>query len=136
MAGHPARESNALSERSESKGFGAEKRCRGQGTNGNPCRFADGRPSGPRVECRKGVGLPHESGPAKPISAPFYVYIVRCADGSLYVGHTDALEERVMRHNDRRGAKWTAARLPVVLVHSEPCANEQEATRRELHIKG
>jgi len=79
---------------------------------------------------------PHESATVEPTSTPFYVYIVRCADGSLYVGHTEALEERVMRHNEGRGATWTAARLPVMLVYSEACAGKQQAVRRERQLKG
>jgi predicted GIY-YIG superfamily endonuclease len=46
-------------------------------------------------------------------------YILRCADGSLYIGSTDDLEGRLRRHDEGRGATSTARRLPVPLVFSE-----------------
>jgi len=64
------------------------------------------------------------------------VYIVRCSDDSLYSGISTDVEERVITHNAGRGAKYTRARLPVVLVWQEPASNESEARRRELQIKG
>jgi putative endonuclease len=45
-----------------------------------------------------------------------WVYIVRCADGSYYVGSTNDLRARVRQHNEGGGAKYTASRRPVVLV--------------------
>jgi predicted GIY-YIG superfamily endonuclease len=66
----------------------------------------------------------------------FFVYILRCADGSLYVGHTSDLPERINVHNDGRGALWTACRRPVTLVYQESHSTEQSAITRERQIKG
>ncbi|HEY1683196.1 MAG TPA: GIY-YIG nuclease family protein [Tepidisphaeraceae bacterium] len=68
-------------------------------------------------------------------SSSFFVYILRCSDGSLYVGHTTDVEQRLKTHNDGKGASWTASRRPVTLLYSEPAADEPSAIRRELQIK-
>jgi predicted GIY-YIG superfamily endonuclease len=71
-------------------------------------------------------------------SAPadsFFVYILRCIDGSLYVGHTSNVEDRVKVHNDGRGALWTACRRPVTLVYQERHGSEGDAIARERQIK-
>ena len=59
----------------------------------------------------------------------FFVYIVRCSDGSLYVGHSADVQERVKAHNDGRGAAWTACRRPVERVYQESRHTEQKAVR-------
>jgi predicted GIY-YIG superfamily endonuclease len=71
-------------------------------------------------------------------SAPadsFFAYIVKCSDGSLYVGHTSNVEERVKVHNDGRGALWTAVRRPVALAYQEQHEFEERAIARERQIK-
>jgi predicted GIY-YIG superfamily endonuclease len=71
-------------------------------------------------------------------SAPadsFFVYILRCADGSLYVGHTSNLDDRIKAHNDGRGASWTACRRRVTLVYQESAPSEENAVDRERQIK-
>ncbi len=65
-----------------------------------------------------------------------YVYILRCADDSLYIGETDCLSSRLVRHNGGRGCAFTASRLPVSLVYSEEYATRDEALRREHQLKG
>jgi predicted GIY-YIG superfamily endonuclease len=65
----------------------------------------------------------------------FFVYILRCADDSFYVGHTSDLESRVDLHNGGRGAIWTANRRPVRLVYSEQQPSEVKAIARERQIK-
>jgi len=66
----------------------------------------------------------------------FYVYILRCSDGSYYVGHTDNLEERMAEH-DRGGVTvYTRKRRPLVLVFSADFQTRQEALERERQIKG
>ena len=65
----------------------------------------------------------------------YFVYIVRCADGSLYVGHASNVEERVKVHNQGRGALWTSCRRPVTLVYKERHASEAGAIARERQIK-
>lgn len=64
-----------------------------------------------------------------------YTYILECADGTLYTGWTNHLEERVKCHNAGKGAKYTRSRLPVRLVYYEMFATKQEALKREYAIK-
>jgi putative endonuclease len=64
-----------------------------------------------------------------------YTYLLHCADGSLYCGWTNHLEERVRNHNAGKGAKYTKSRRPVTLVYYECFATKQEAMRREWEIK-
>lgn len=68
---------------------------------------------------------------------PWYVYMVHCADGSLYTGIATDAVRRVEEHNDddQLAAKYTRARRPVVLVYQEPCADRADAARREHAIK-
>lgn len=51
----------------------------------------------------------------------WYVYLMRCADDTLYCGMTDDIEKRLKAHNSGKGAKYTRARLPVELAYSEEC---------------
>lgn len=64
-----------------------------------------------------------------------FVYMVRCADDSLYTGWTTSLVRRVAAHNAGRGAKYTRSRRPVRLVWAEPQPDRSAALRRELEIK-
>jgi putative endonuclease len=66
---------------------------------------------------------------------PAYVYIVRCADGSLYTGWTVDVARRVAEHNAGRGARYTRQRGPVALVYSEALPDRSSAMRREEEIK-
>ncbi len=66
----------------------------------------------------------------------YWIYILRCADGSYYTGHTDNLEKRMAEHLAAEIAGYTATRLPVVLVYSESFASREEALAREREIKG
>jgi predicted GIY-YIG superfamily endonuclease len=61
--------------------------------------------------------------------------ILRCADNSFYIGHTDNLKERISKHNSGKAAKWTACRLPVKLIYIEQYQTIEESMRRELQIK-
>lgn len=65
----------------------------------------------------------------------WYVYIVRCADQSLYTGIARDVEQRIARHNAGAGAAYTRARRPVILVHQEAAADRGAALRREAAIK-
>ena len=65
-----------------------------------------------------------------------WVYILRCADDSFYVGHTDDLPGRERTHNDGCGARYTAARRPVRLVYSEQFDSVEQAIARERQLKG
>lgn len=64
-----------------------------------------------------------------------YVYILKCADESLYTGWTNNLERRVKTHNNGKGAKYTKSRLPVELVYFEKYEDKIEAMKREYAIK-
>ena len=70
-------------------------------------------------------------------TAAWCVYLLRCADGSLYTGVTTDVVRRVAEHNGdgSQGARYTHSRRPVQLVHVEPAANRAEASRREAAIK-
>ena len=65
----------------------------------------------------------------------FFVYIVRCADGTLYTGLARDPEERVRVHNAGKGAKYTRSRLPVVLTYVEQCESLSAALKRERQLK-
>ncbi len=66
----------------------------------------------------------------------WYLYILRCSDGSLYTGITTDIERRVGEHNNgRTGAKAIKGKLPAVLVYSEEYPNMTEAAKREREIK-
>ena len=65
----------------------------------------------------------------------YYVYMVRCSDGSLYTGYTDNLYRRMAAHNCGEGAKYTRSRRPTVLVYASRCESKSEAMSKEWHIK-
>ena len=64
-----------------------------------------------------------------------YIYILECADGTLYTGWTNDLNSRVNAHNSGIGAKYTKCRLPVKLVYSQVLENKSLALKREIEIK-
>lgn len=64
------------------------------------------------------------------------MYILKCADGTLYTGSTNDITKRLIAHNTgKRGAKYTRARRPVRLVHSESYKTKPKALARERAIK-
>ncbi len=66
----------------------------------------------------------------------YFVYILKCADETLYTGITTDLERRVEEHNSSdKGAKYTKLRRPVELVYSEKSENRSTASKREYVIK-
>lgn len=65
----------------------------------------------------------------------WHIYILRCADQSLYTGIAKDVSGRVIQHNKGRGARYTRARLPVELVYTERAADRASALRREYEIK-
>ena len=69
------------------------------------------------------------------MSQPYYFYFARCADGSLYAGSCVDLLAREAKHNSGKGAKYTAARLPVIFVYHELCVSRAEACKREAQVK-
>jgi predicted GIY-YIG superfamily endonuclease len=66
----------------------------------------------------------------------FWVYILRCADNSYYTGHTDNLEERMVKHQAGEIEGYTLTRLPVKLLFSEEFPTREEALASERQIKG
>jgi putative endonuclease len=66
----------------------------------------------------------------------YVIYILKCADDTLYIGSTNNLGKRLHEHNNlKSGAHYTKIRRPVVLVYSEQAAGRSEALKRELEIK-
>jgi putative endonuclease len=66
---------------------------------------------------------------------PWFVYIVRCKDKSLYIGITPNIKARLEKHNQGLGARYTKGRLPVKLVYTEKIADKSAALRREIELK-
>ncbi|MFY0613719.1 MAG: GIY-YIG nuclease family protein [Hyphomicrobiaceae bacterium] len=69
-------------------------------------------------------------------AATYSVYLVRCADRSLYCGIARDVAARIIQHNESaRGARYTRSRRPVALVYSAPCGTRSDAQKREHAIK-
>jgi len=66
----------------------------------------------------------------------FWTYLLRCADGSYYVGHTDDLDLRLAKHDDGTIGGYTSTRRPLTLVYAEPFDTRDDAFWRERQIKG
>ena len=64
-----------------------------------------------------------------------YVYILECADSTLYTGWTTDIQKRLKAHNTGKGAKYTRSRRPVKLVYTETFESKSDALRREYQIK-
>jgi len=69
-------------------------------------------------------------------SSPYFLYIVQCADNTLYTGITTNIERRMEEHNfSPKGAKYTKSRRPVKLVYRERHPDRSSASKREFFIK-
>ena len=64
-----------------------------------------------------------------------YMYVLECADGSLYTGYTTNVDKRIQTHNAGKGAKYTRNRLPVSLLYQEAFASKPEAMSAEALFK-
>jgi putative endonuclease len=64
-----------------------------------------------------------------------YVYVLRCADDTLYTGYTTDVDRRVAEHDAGEGAKYTRGRTPVELVHTESFDTRSAALSREHEVK-
>ena len=73
--------------------------------------------------------------PRRAPSQRWFVYVVRCRDGSLYTGISNDVDARVACHNSGKGARYTRARRPVQLVYTERKRSRSYALRREAAIK-
>ena len=65
----------------------------------------------------------------------WYVYILRCGDGTLYTGITDNVPRRLAVHRSGKGAKYTRGRSPLELVYTEQVPDKSAALKREIQIK-
>lgn len=95
-----------------------------------------------RTDPTRSSGTVPDSGPASesasdPGPAPWRVYLLRCADGTLYCGTTTDTSRRLAQHNGELagGARYTRSRRPVTLVAERPCASRSEALRLEARVK-
>jgi len=64
-----------------------------------------------------------------------WVYMLRCADGSLYTGWSNDVPRRLARHSEGRASRYTASRRPVALALALPMADRSAAMREEARIK-
>src|SRR3954467_7207578 len=71
----------------------------------------------------------------KPSGGSWFVYILRCADGSLYTGIAKDVQRRCQQHNAGTASRYTRSRLPVKLVYRENHASQSSALKREAAIK-
>ena len=69
------------------------------------------------------------------MESTWYLYILRCRDGSLYTGITTDVEKRFEAHQSGKGAKYTRGRGPLELVYRETCGDHSAALKREAAIK-
>jgi putative endonuclease len=65
----------------------------------------------------------------------WYVYILRCIDGSYYTGITNNLEQRIAEHNSGKGARYTRTRRPLTLIYQEKYSDKATASKREIVVK-
>jgi putative endonuclease len=81
--------------------------------------------------------MPSNTDPGLEEVKPWFIYILRCADNSLYTGITLDVSKRLDQHNgiDKNGAKYTKARRPVKLVYQEISHSRSAACKREFAIK-
>lgn len=68
-------------------------------------------------------------------SKPWFVYIVRCRDGSLYTGIALDVEKRLKTHSSGKGSRYIRSKLPIQLIYQELVTNKSLALKREAEIK-
>ncbi len=66
---------------------------------------------------------------------PYYLYILRCGDGTLYTGIATDVDKRLAVHQSGKGAKYTRGRGPLTVVYREECGDKSAALKRELAVK-
>ncbi|MFC1807947.1 GIY-YIG nuclease family protein [Candidatus Omnitrophota bacterium] len=67
--------------------------------------------------------------------SPYYFYILKCSDNSLYSGVTNDLDKRLVRHNAGKASKYTRGRRPVKIAYRECHSNLSSARKRECEVK-
>ena len=88
-----------------------------------------------RLQARRvGYGLPRAAPPAE-APKPWCLYVLRCADGSLYCGITNDLARRFHQHSQGTGARYTRGRSPLTLLRTWPMENKSTALKAELAFK-
>lgn len=65
----------------------------------------------------------------------WFVYILLCADNSLYTGATNDLDKRFLKHKSGKGGNYTRSHMPLKIVNKENFATKSEALKREIEIK-
>ncbi|OGF47465.1 MAG: hypothetical protein A2452_03005 [Candidatus Firestonebacteria bacterium RIFOXYC2_FULL_39_67] len=65
----------------------------------------------------------------------WYVYILKCIDGTFYTGITNDIKKRIETHNKGKGAKYTRGRVPVEIVYKKRCKDKSGASKKEARIK-
>ncbi|PIU41187.1 MAG: endonuclease [Candidatus Omnitrophica bacterium CG07_land_8_20_14_0_80_42_15] len=65
----------------------------------------------------------------------WYVYIIKCADTTLYTGVTKDVSRRIKEHNSKKGGSYTRTRTPIRLLYQEPQPHYSSALKREAQIK-
>lgn len=83
----------------------------------------------------KQMGEKEKSAPGKRKKEKWFLYILRCADQSLYTGVTKDLDRRLKKHSEGKAARYTRTRLPVEMVYRETCRSRTEALIRECAVK-
>lgn len=73
--------------------------------------------------------------PGKAKSRRWYVYILKCRDGTLYTGITNDLSRREEEHNRGTASRYTRSRRPVHIIFQEPCQNRSAALKKEYAVK-
>jgi putative endonuclease len=74
--------------------------------------------------------------PQRMLRVPWFVYILECADGTLYTGITTHVDSRLACHQSGKGARYTRGRAPLRCVYREPVYGKSAALVREYEIKG
>lgn len=85
---------------------------------------------------KKMVAMMQEKAAGRKVaSGKWFLYILRCKDGSFYTGITNDLQRRLKMHNEGRASRYTRSRRPVKLVYQEVCNNRAQALARECAVK-
>jgi len=69
-------------------------------------------------------------------SEPWFIYIAKCSDNTLYIGISNDVAKRINKHNSGKGAQYTKGRTPIKLLYQEEHLNKSEARKREIQLKG
>jgi predicted GIY-YIG superfamily endonuclease len=85
-----------------------------------------------QIVCGSGMSLMKKSGWK---SGRWYLYVLKCSDGTLYTGITNDPSRRLEQHNAGIASRYTRSRLPVKLIYREPCRNHSFALKKEYALK-